>query len=73
MLGTDFSGTPSNETFISGSSDGDVVCTTIMLLDDDALEGNQTFTLSIIRALDDDPGVLIGINTTIITLTDNDG
>ncbi len=42
----------------------------ISILDDDALEGNQTFTLTLTTA---DLEVILGNQTTVITILDDDG
>ena len=47
----------------------DTVCVNITLLDDEALEGNQTFTVT----LTTNPEVELGNDVTTITITDDDG
>ena len=45
-------------------------CVDIIVVDDDALEGDESFNLALATS---DPNVFIGINETIITIIDNDG
>ncbi len=60
----------SNVIFISGSTDNAVGCANISVLEDSALEGNQTFTVTLTTS---DPDVMLGSDVAIITITDNDG
>ena len=69
MFDTDYTSISSDEVFPSGSTDG-TMCVNITILDDTALEGNQSFTLTLTTS---DPDVVLGNNVTIITITDNDG
>ena len=57
-------------TFASGSPDNATRCLNITIVDDDALEGDQTFISSLTTA---DPDVILGTTQTDITITDNDG
>ena len=57
------------ETFVAGSTDNATRCVNITILDDAALEGNQTFTLTLSTS---DPDVVLGNNVTVITIEDND-
>ena len=72
MFGTDYSSTSvsSDEVFPSGSNNGDTVCVDITILDDIAVEGNHSFTLTLTAS---DPDVMLGNNVTVITITENDG
>ena len=72
MFGTDYSSTSvsSDEVFPSGSTDSDTVCVDIAILDDNAVEGNHSFTLTLTTS---DPDVMLGNNVTVITITENDG
>lgn len=57
--------------FPSGSTDGVRRCLDITILDDaDAVEGNQTFTVTLTTS---DPDVLLSAVVTTITIRDNDG
>jgi len=47
-----------------------VKCVNISLLNDEALEGNQTFIVALTTS---DPDVALGSNTTIISIMDDDG
>jgi hypothetical protein len=53
-----------------GSQDGNIECVDIFIVDDGALERNETFTLEITTS---DPVVLLGNNVTTITIIDNEG
>ncbi len=59
-----------NLIFISGSTNDDVRCAVIYIPEDNALEGNQTFTMTLTTP---DPNVLLGTDLTIVTIADNDG
>lgn len=69
--GYDFTGIPSTlEVFPPGSMDGEELCVGITLLDDGALEENQTFTVLLTTL---DPDVMIEDDVATVTITDNDG
>ncbi len=68
--GFDYFGMSPIVIFTSGSSDNNTRCVEISILDDDALEGNQTFTMTLTTS---DPDVLLGTDVTNITVVDNDG
>ena len=70
MSGNDYSAIQSAETFTSGAARNNSICVDITVIDDSALEGDQTFSL-MLNTLD--PDVLILINTSIIKIIDNDG
>ena len=58
-------------TFVPGSANGTLECLPMLaIIDDDALEGDQSFTLTLTTF---DPNVVIQGNMTAITITDNDG
>ncbi len=69
MNGSDYISVSLSMSFISGSTDNDVRCVNITILDDDSLEGNQTFTLTVTTP---DPDVMLGSGTITITIIDND-
>ena len=69
MEGIDYIFAPSNLTFPSGSTDSTPGCVNISITDDAALEGNQTFTVTLTTS---DPDVLLGNNVTVVTIEDND-
>ncbi len=56
--------------FISGSADNATRCVDFSILDDVALEGNQTFTVTLATA---DLDVMLGNGMTTIVIRDNDG
>jgi hypothetical protein len=70
MAGEDYISISEVEAFTSGSPDGAARCVNIPILDDDALEGEQTFTLTLTTS---DPDVMIGNDATTITIIDNEG
>jgi hypothetical protein len=70
MAGEDYISIFEFENFTSGSPDGATKCVDIRILDDDALEGEQTFTLTLTTS---DPDVMLGNNVTTITIIDNEG
>ena len=55
-----------------GSSDTDTQCLNITIINDDALEGDQIFALTLLLPTQD-PSVVIIRNMTAIIITDNDG
>ena len=55
--------------FTSGVSDGDTECLNITIMDDNALEGNQTFSVTLTES---DNGVNVLTTITTVTITDND-
>ena len=57
------------ETFPSGSTNNATQCVGIFIVDDNALEGDQIFTLSLTTS---DPSLILGTNLTTITITHND-
>ena len=70
MEGYDYAFSSSDITFPSGSMDNTPACANITILDDAALEENQTFTVTLTTS---DPDVLLGNDETVITIEDNDG
>ena len=66
---SDYMSLSSVETFAAGSTDTATRCVNITILDDAALEGDQTFTLTLSTS---DPDVLLGNDKTLITIEDND-
>ena len=69
MAGTDFILATSYEIFTSGSTDNATRCVDIAIIDDDALEGNQTFIVVLNTS---DPDVIFLNNETAITIRDDD-
>ncbi len=70
MDGLDYVPVAANLTFVTGSTNNDVRCLNITIVDDSALEGNQTFTVKLTTS---DPDVIPGINITTINIADDDG
>jgi len=68
LAGADFIGVLSTETFIPGSMDGDMKCVDITILDDDALEGDQIFTVTLTTS---DPAVLLVNDELTVTIRDD--
>ncbi len=56
-------------TFSANTSDGYRQCIDIMIIDDSAVEGNETFSVILTTS---EPNVLIETNSTEITIADND-
>ncbi len=57
-------------TFSSGASDNDTECMNVTIMDDDALEAEETFSVTLTEQDDD---VDVENNMTKVTITDNDG
>ena len=55
--------------FDSGSADNDTECVEVFIIDDDALEENQTVALTLTTL---DPDVVLATNTTTISIIDDD-
>ncbi len=60
----------SNVYFSSGSTNNDARCVSISILEDNALEDDLTFTVTLTTS---DPDVVLGNYMTVITIIDNDG
>ncbi len=56
-------------TFSSGANDGSMECMNVTLLDEDALEADQTFSVTLTEQDDD---VNVGNIMMTVTITDND-
>ncbi len=69
--GYDYVNMSPDEIFTSGSIDNATRCVNISILDDDSLEGDQTFTLTLTSV--DFIDVMLGTDMTTITIVDNDG
>ena len=69
--GSDYTGILSSvQTFSSGSTSNSMRCVYIMILNDNALEGNQTFNLMLNAS---DPKVILGRRNTTVIIIDNEG
>ena len=60
-----------NVFFASGSVNGDIDCINIAILDDSALEGDHSFTVSLNPPAA--PVILTTPSSSPVTITDNDG
>ena len=70
MAGFDYTSISVSQIFASGSANGTTRCVDIFVQDDEALEGNQTFTLAIATS---DSNVVLGTDVTVISIMDDDG
>ena len=70
MAGYDFCGAIENGIFTLGSTNNSMRCFAISIIDDAALEGNQTFRVTLSTL---DPNVMLGTSMTTVTIMDNDG
>jgi hypothetical protein len=70
MANNDYTSISEVVTFSVGSQAGAMRCVDIPIEDDDALEGTETFTLTLTTS---DPYVMLGNNMTTITIIDNEG
>ncbi len=68
-MNSDYNDLSYSVVFTSGSTDNAVRCVEIPILEDNVLEGNQTFTVTLDSS---DPGALLGTLSKTITITDND-
>ncbi len=66
LAGSDYTNVSIEAIFTTGS----IRCVDISILDDNALEGDQTFTVILSTS---DPNVLLGNDVAIIIIRDNDG
>ena len=66
---SDYTSVSSNRVFTSGSTDNDTRCVNITVEDDEALEGDETFTVTLTTS---HPNVIIGQVMTTVTIMDND-
>ena len=58
-------------TFSTGSTDSTTQCLNVTIEDDgDAVEGDETFTVTL---MDSDDGVMLGNSETNVTILDNEG
>ena len=72
MAPFDYTSVNLNQMFSTGSADGATECVNIHIIDDNALEANQTFSV-ILSTMDPDDEVMIAVNITVIIIIDNDG
>ena len=69
LADSDYNSISSSMVFPAGSTDNATRCVGITVIDDSALEGDQTFTVTLTTS---DPGVILGTNIATITIIDND-
>ena len=69
-IDSDYTSVSSDEVFTTGSTDNDTRCVNITIEDDEALERDETFTVTLTTS---DPNVMLGQDMTTITIVDNDG
>ena len=69
MESSDYTFTSTDVTFSSGSNDSTHGCVNIDIENDTALEGNQSFTVTLTTS---DPDVAVRNRMTLITIEDND-
>ncbi len=70
IAGSDYMSISSEAVFSTGSTNNDARCENVSLLQDNALEGDQIFTVILTTS---DPDVMIQTNMTSVTILDNDG
>ena len=70
LAGFDYTSVSSAETFISASTNNAVRCISVSIVDDNALEADQTFTVTLSTP---DMSVVLGTTATVVTIRDNDG
>ena len=70
LSNSDFHTVYSMETFTQGSRNGAAKCINILIIDDNVLEGNQTFVVTLTTL---DSNVILENTVTTITIMDNDG
>ena len=70
MAGFDYINISVSQIFASGSANGTTMCVDIFVQDDEALEGNQTFTVAVATS---DSNVVLDTDVTLITIMDDDG
>ena len=70
LNGTDYSSASMDITFPEGSMDGDTRCINVSITDDMALEGDETFTVTLTVSSGD---IIKENNMTTIIIIDNEG
>jgi len=74
VAGQDFNApSPPEVTFTSGDSVGAIDCATFVIIDDDNLEFDHEFTVSLSTITPTGPGIVMGSATTIVTINDDEG
>ena len=72
VTGQDFVPNGAPLTFASGTTSSGVMCSSVMIIDDDNLEGDHTFTVTI-TSVSPGNGSITPTSTTTITIRDNHG
>ena len=60
-------------TFFSGDTTGSIACATYVIIDDDNLEFDHEFTVSLSTVTPTGPVLSMLSSTTIVTITDDEG
>ena len=68
--GVDYDAITTSRTFLYVSMNGDMECANVTIIDDNALELDETFTVTLNTS---EPTVTLDTNATTITITDDDG
>ena len=64
---------PPEVTFFSGDTTSDTACATYVIIDDDNLEFDHEFTISLSTVTPTGPALSVPSSTTIVTITDDEG
>jgi len=74
VAGDDFNApSPPEVTFSSGNFVGATACATFGIMNDNNLEFDHEFTVSLSTITPTGPGIVMGSSTTIVTITDDEG
>ena len=74
VAGQDFNApSPPEVTFSSGDIQGDTACATFGIINDDNLEFDHEFTVSLSTVTPTGPVLSVPSSTTIVTITDDEG
>ena len=70
IAGSDYVSVSMDVVFPASTSNGDMQCIDVTIMDDSEMEGDETFTVALTTS---SPVVTLGNAVTTITITDNDG
>jgi len=74
VAGQDFNtSSPPEVTFSSGDAQGDTACATFDIINDDNLEFDHEFTVSLSTVTPTGPVLSVPSSTTVVTITDDEG
>jgi len=73
VAGQDFNAPSSEVTFPSGDAVGDTACATYVIINDNNLEFDHEFTVSLSTVTPTGPVLSAPSSTTIVTITDDEG